>query len=280
MVNNPKQTVFNITNLVIIESLADKVKTGKQLHEKLEKKFHQIFQIEYFDISDKKSLYDLFETLVNKTNSDYHPVLHFEIHGHQSNLGLVLKSGEFISWFSLYYYCKDLNFNSGNNLFLTLATCRGAHIIGVTKPYDKCPWAFIMGSYKDLYNDSILTDFSTFYETLIDIKNIDHALAELTKINANAKYEIIDSMTTFENCKNYFVKEIEDEINTQKKGHMLLEAIERTSSFESAKLKLNIDYDAKIITKEDLIKYFSKNYLFATKSMVSDFRRFFCFWEK
>lgn len=272
-----EEKAFEFTNLIVLESLRnDEDKTGKLLAENLEGKFP--IKIDYYDIRNKTEFYDLLENTVNKSGDNFKPILHLEIHGSSTNMGLALNSNELIHWRYLYTLCKEINFNTGNNLFLTLAVCRGAHLMREIKPYDRCPWSLILGSFKDLCNDDILMDFTTFYENLIG-SNINIALEKLNAINPNANYEIVDSEETFRRSKYYFDSELKKEKDEKVKGKLLLQAIKRTSSFEEIREYLNVNYGTKILTEVDLIDYFSRNYVYATENMVNDFRRFFYFWK-
>lgn len=273
-----KLQTFESNRLIILESLNDE-KTGKKLAEELDAYDEVVIPVEYYDIPNKSTFYGVFGKIMKQSGPDNKPIIHLEIHGHQNNMGLVLKSGEFVLWQYLYILCKELNLKTKNNLFLTLATCRGAHLMGQIKPYDRCPWGFILSSFKNLWSDTIFKDFLNFYSILFKDKNVEIAYRNMAKNNPDASYEIIDSYETFNRCENYFLKELENEVNEKIKGKIMLEATLRTSSFEQAREKLNIDYNTKILTEEDMIDYFSKNYIYATRQMVEDFKRFFFFWE-
>lgn len=272
---------FEFTDIIIIESLKEhEEKTGKKLENFLKDRFGEIINVIYHDVNTKREFYDLFEEIINKTSNGFLPIIHLEIHGHRSNMGLLLKSNELINWQYLYIYCKELNFNLKNNLFLTLAVCRGAHLIKRVVPYDRCPWAFIIGSFKDLWVDKLFNDFSTFYSTLLEKKDIDLAYQELIKINPDADFEIIDSVRTFSIIRNYFQQVIEKEKVEKTQGKIMLKSFLRGSSFEKAKEFLNINYNTKILAKDDIVDYFSSNYILSTENLEDDFERFFYFWRE
>jgi len=272
--------IYKFTDIIILESLKDKEEsTGKKLEVFLKNKFEGKIQITYYDINTKEELYNLFEKMINKSSNGFFPIIHFEIHGHISNMGFILKSNELVNWQYLYIYCKELNFNLNNNLFLTLASCRGAHLMRKVQPFDRCPWGFILGSFKDLWSDEIFRDFSKFYKILLDKKDIELAYQALCKINPNADFEIIDSEQTFLKISKYFEERLKLEKVEKTQGKIMLDAFLRSSTFEKTKQLLNINFNTKILTPEDMINYFSENYILATKSMTSDFKRFFYFWK-
>jgi hypothetical protein len=69
------------------------------------------------------------------TGSERLLYLHFEMHGCRE--GLMLNSGELLSWEELYQYFVLINSRLQNQLFVSLATCFGAYIINSVDPTKK-----------------------------------------------------------------------------------------------------------------------------------------------
>lgn len=272
---------LEFTDLIIIESLKETEKqSGKILFETLRNDENLSIKLKHKNVETKKEFYDYFEQLINETKEGFNPIIHFEIHGHPHKVGMQLKSGEIILWDYLYVLFKELNFNAKNNLIITLAVCQGAHLMSKIRPNDRCPWKLIIGTFKNIWTDDVIKDFTTFYKVLLETKNLNYALKALQDSNINVDYEGIDSEETFEHARNYFQKNINNPKAALKKGLMMLQAIQNTSSFESATQSINInDVTAKILSEDDLINYFANQYKFCTENLIQDFDRFFFFWK-
>lgn len=137
-----KTTYFN--RIAVIQSLAeDELHTGKMLYEDINSHnfAHDIgLDIRLYNVETKKELFDLLSRLTDEARtSDLFPILHVEIHGSSDKTGLVLSSGDFVSWQELKNPFIKLNIETKNNLFIVLAACYGAYLIEIILPTDRTP---------------------------------------------------------------------------------------------------------------------------------------------
>lgn len=131
----------------VIESLPhNEMRTGKDLND-------DCLYYNSFKLSGVKHEYTRVETQTEFLNSigrirndmvqnDESPIIHLELHGNEN--GLLLANGKFIEWSALKKAFQEINLLCKNNLFLTLAVCRGAYLIDIIDMFDTAPyWGFL-----------------------------------------------------------------------------------------------------------------------------------------
>src|SRR3569833_2144336 len=77
------------------------------------------------------------------------PFLHLEIHGRKE--GLVLASGELVSWLELADSLRWINIKTKHNLLISMATCHGAFLFSAVLPSHTAPCFAFIGSWEQLY---------------------------------------------------------------------------------------------------------------------------------
>lgn len=127
------------------------------------------------------------------------PILHFEMHGDEN--GIQLSNDESVSWPELQFHLLQANGICGNNLFVSMATCRGANIHKLIQPSAWAPYWGFMGAFEDVDEAEVLADYTVFYDEFLQSDNFDRAIEALRASNT-AQY----SKFRFQNTEYIFQK--------------------------------------------------------------------------
>lgn len=99
---------FSYNKIYVIESLQDDdIKTGKNLHESLIKwKVHNNPKLScvYVEVENNFQFEELMKRINLEVKSGFFPFIHIETHGSNNKDGLVLSSGELLSWNQLAFF--------------------------------------------------------------------------------------------------------------------------------------------------------------------------------
>lgn len=211
---------FEFNKVYVLESLdeTEEKLTGKELYDDLLKwKEFQItdFQAEYISINNKAEFFMTLERIKDDcTTKGQFPILHFEIHGSSDTTGLVLKSGELVTWNEFYQDLIVLNSIIGNNLFITLAVCHGGYIMELIKINNPAPyWGFI-GSFDEIKISDLLIRYNEFYDVFLRDYDLNEAVKKLHEANPSvpSTYRFINSEETFKSInKMYFSEKFSEE---------------------------------------------------------------------
>lgn len=192
----------HFSKITIIQSL-DKHYTGKRLYEDIDifivaKDFD--VKIEIFNVATRTELLKLFEELTSKViSSGEYPIVHIESHGSREKDGLILSSGDFVSWNDLKTPLINLNIATMNNLLVVLAACNGAYITEILQLTDRAPCWGLVGPKREVVYEAILKNFSAFYKEVLTSGDGDRAVKLL---NEDAKEREGDYF--FKNAESFF----------------------------------------------------------------------------
>ena len=204
---------IKFNTVYVIESLdyKNEKETGKELYDDLlrwkEFQLGNPFKAVLFQVKNRNEFFKSLDDI--KTDCDENnvfPMIHFEIHGNRKGLGLI--SNEFIKWKELYQNLIDINSIIGNNLFITLAVCKGAYLMKLIKLNNPAPfWGFI-GSFDIIDVDDILIRYNEFYLELLESFDIRSAFNKLQNANSRfpSKYRFINSELTFKEVYANYIK--------------------------------------------------------------------------
>lgn len=249
---------FEFNKVYIIESLkSNELKTGEELYNDFMRWYplYKKMEIEIVlkEVNSKKEFFKLLDEIEKDCiDNENYPILHLEIHGNDA--GLVLNSGEQITWEDIYESLVKINLAIGNNLFLTLAVCHGAYLMKIIKLDKPAPFFSIVGSFGELLVPDIQVDYRKFYEKLFDTLDVNEAIKELRKSNETPpyKYRYIDSETTFKNVWETYKKErMTDDAMKRRAEKEINENFESCSEKEKKKLKMKF---LEILKTEDFYK--------------------------
>jgi hypothetical protein len=182
--------------IAIIQSLLfNEKQTGKELHETTIKYIQYskpFLESDFFDVSNKKEFLNVLREIIEiakKENKFY--FLHFEAHG--NNEGIGMKNGELITWSELLPLLQELNIFYKNNLTVHLAVCEGNSLLRAINPFERSPFAFILGSFDKIYNYDILKAFEVFYSNFFNDFNIINAFEKMREVSEKSDFSIISA---------------------------------------------------------------------------------------
>jgi len=205
---------FRFNKLYVIQSLdSTDNQTGTELYNDLLKWkafTNDKLTAELINVNSKKDFFTEFKKIKSECiDENKFPIIHFEIHGSENLDGLVLKSGELILWMELYQDLVNLNKSIGNNLFITMAVCHGAHLMQLIKIAKPAPYWGIIGSFDVIYEKDLLLRYNEFYDEFLSSFDLDKSIDRLQKANKimPADYRYINSEETFEKVYNDYLKE-------------------------------------------------------------------------
>jgi hypothetical protein len=261
-----KPLEFN--KIYVIESLREKdIKTGQSLFNDTIKR--RLEQKELFDNCEllmptsKVSFFECLEHIRNETILRLvNPIIHFELHG--SKEGIQVNNNDIITWDELQFKLTEINFISGCNLFITMATCYGGYIYSVIKPNLRSSfWGFV-GAFDIVYGDEILENYSSFYDEFIQTLNINKAVKALNNSNSSGKSRFKFQNTEFSfnlAYNNYEKKYLTEEIVEKRLNAGLTQArkFNELVNWTDEAIKESLKFlmvDSKDLLKENMMTHF------------------------
>ena len=150
-----KRTQY-FSKIAILQSLPDgEISTGRKLFEDLDtlNTVKDIgLEIKFYNIcTSKEFIYVIFSLIAEAKKSEMIPILHIEAHGTPDRKGIVLASGEVVTWKELKDPLMQLNEATKNNLIVVLASCWGGYLMEILTPVHKAKapcWGLIGPSDK------------------------------------------------------------------------------------------------------------------------------------
>lgn len=179
---------IHFNRIYVIESLQPNEKlTGTDLHNDLlryQSIVHSDFESILRNPVDKKDWNQLFKEIEKdcKLNGNS-PIIHLEVHGENLKRGLVLTSGELVTWEELYQNLVDINIAIKNELFITMAVCFGN--FWLSSAFLNRPAAFrgIVGSFDELKVSDLVIRYEAFYQELFSSFDFNRAYNALKNSN-------------------------------------------------------------------------------------------------
>ena len=190
--------------VAIIESLKDEKLTGKILHDEIlfyQNIKNQAFENEYYPVHNKEEFFKILNQLIKDAKSKYYfYILHLETHGDEN--GLILASGDFVTWKELFEYTRKLNQIYKGNLIIILALCKGITLISDIDPCDRAPFKIAVGTLKEISPTELLIGYTKFYEEYATSFNISKAIEAMNEECQSNKFIWIDDKYFFDNFCN------------------------------------------------------------------------------
>jgi hypothetical protein len=260
---------FNFNRLYVIESLNGKL-TGKELYDDLlkwqEDKFKEL-KVNYIPINSKTEFFEKIDEIKKECIIGHNsPILHFEMHG--STLGLMLNSSEFVTWQELYNYLVAINYSIGNNLFLTLAICHGAHLMQIVRIDQPSPLYGFIGSFDEIKEYDLSIRYYAFYQEFFTSFKIEDALMQLHNSNPKlpSTYKFISAEETFLKVYSNYIKDNLSKEGIKKRKKQVI--IDENLMFKNRKERRRFekDFEKKIEkTKERYYKEHSSKFFMVDK---------------
>jgi hypothetical protein len=168
------------TEIAIIESLESKeTHTGKILCEYLiGLEETENLSVLYKKCDTKSQFIQLLTVLFDRVkNEGSFPLLHIECHGCEA--GIVLASGELVTWEEFKPVLTDINVATQCNLMVVMATCHGALLGKILKPTERAPCWGVLGPTEEVNVSDLMGTYRSFYFTLLSNRDGDAALKAL-----------------------------------------------------------------------------------------------------
>jgi len=234
------EITFN--KIYVIESLPDnEPKTGTNLHNDIIRRKlwkHNNIQSDIVIINSKAEFFDFFESVKNEmTQNQIIPYFHFEIHGNPN--GFNLKSSEQVNWTELHHRLIELNLLVKNRIWLSLATCFGAYIYYIIRPWDRCPFYGFIGPWDTINIIDLQASYEKYFDTLFDNFDLKAAVEQLNLDNPRkpVDYKLYTSKEVFDRVYNNYDKNFEDKQKFESRVQEIVdEAVRQNNS------PLSMDY--------------------------------------
>lgn len=168
---------FGFSQVHILESLpAGEPHSGRVLRMSILKdKPEDVDRVHLHEIEDAATVRSVLTAIgIEAENPDRYPYIHLECHGCPD--GLVLASGELITWDELSDLLRPINVATRLNLFVSLATCHGERLVYAMNPVAAAPAWGLVGPRAEIDGRSLLSFFSRFFASLLSDPSIERAL--------------------------------------------------------------------------------------------------------
>lgn len=196
---------FEYNCLYIIESLkSDEFQTGTELEKYLNKwapKQGINCQVITYQVHSKEEWELTWNGIyTNMTNMCITPIIHLEMHGNKSYLGIDGGTNGIIPLAEVFKKVQRANIISKNRIFLTLAVCMGLNMIRGLNVYEPMPFCGVLGFLETLRCDELLENYTTFYKAFLTHQNLDSAELAMKQAGINSnKYELFKPEQIFLN---------------------------------------------------------------------------------
>lgn len=253
---------FEFNTVYVIESLENERKTGKELFDDFIR--YQEYQVnsfvspKLFQPNTKADLEICFNQIKADLNSkQIFPILHFEMHGSEEKNGLILASGEIISWQELCVHLLEINIKSKFNLFLTLAVCHGGYLMEALLPWKAAPFYGFVGSFETLGNNDLLICYLEFYQELLCSLDLNKAFQKLkdTETSMPKDYKIFLIEEIFKNVYDKYILNLSSERIKERSE----DAVKTTSIANTRKKKREFKRKFSTSLKKTKYSYFERD---------------------
>lgn len=175
---------FGYNRIVVIESLPKRAKrTGKALYDDIiSKRALQIEGLthEYIPVETKRNLTRALQRVAEEVaKKGRMPFLHFEAHGQEN--GMVLQSGDFISWHELASFLRRINVATQHNLVISFATCFAGLIYTELDLDKQAPFFAFIGPFTEVSEHEVENGFISFFDSLLTGAGMIESLIRLNE---------------------------------------------------------------------------------------------------
>lgn len=179
---------IHFNRIYVIESLQDgETLTGTDLHKDL-LRYQSIKHPDFQSVlSTPKNIIEwnqLFDQIkLDCKQNGISPIIHFEVHGSMNHDGLVLNSGDLITWEDLYQNLVPINIAIKNELFVTMAVCHGLFSMSSSFINRTAAFRGIIGSFEEIGMQDLVIRYFAFYEELFRSFDLNEAYQKLQESN-------------------------------------------------------------------------------------------------
>ena len=214
-------SLLRFTKIVILESLPEgDLKTGKSLAEDLPYVGIQNnlpIPVEYFGIETRSDLIIRLHELRSDAEQGTWPILQIDAHGSAEPSGIMLSSGDLVTWLELEDELRQLNIAARCNLLLVSATCFGIFSASTVAVANRAPFWAAVGPIAESSAGEILSTLRAFYVKLLAQAEADEIVSTFvgTGLRAvTAEYMFVQSYKYLVENVNSAIPPSEKEFNS------------------------------------------------------------------
>jgi hypothetical protein len=192
--------------IYIIQSLRSGDKqTGQELFDDIiNRRISNTLSAEVIDVGSKSELLQTLAIIKKNIYKNWLPFIHFETHGFEG--GIQLNDNSEITWPELVPFFLEINLLTKNNLFVSMAACKGGNVQFCVKITEPCPFRGFIGPMDDVGEVDVLTSYTEFFNTLLLTDDFEQAIIALNTTAGNVKYHHMNVETFFEVAIEYNFK--------------------------------------------------------------------------
>ena len=204
--------IIYFNKIYILESLKkDEKQTGTELHDDviLRRSWQKPnLLVEIIKLESKNDLIELLIKIKEEClSNEIIPFIHFELHGF--NKGIALKNNDKILWSEIVPIIREINITSKNNLFISVAACKGGNIQHEIKITEPCPFRGFIGPMEDIATEDLLISFTNFFDELLVSNNFDKAIDRLNQNNnSGVIFHYLSSESFYKIVLDFHFKEL------------------------------------------------------------------------
>lgn len=253
--------------IYIVQSLrADDRKTGQELFDDIIRwRTSESLDARVDNIFTKVDLFKHFDFIRNNIDGQIFPFIHFEAHGFKD--GIELSSGEEVTWTEIVPFLRAINLRTKNNLFISMAACKGGNIQYAVKITEPCPFRGFIGPMENVGENDLLTSYNEFFDSLLRENDFEKAIESLNLYSNGVKYHHMNAEAFFDVVLKYN-EELE-------KGNPAI-FLDRVEFLVQGELKRNPLVLKKFGSIDNLRKWIEKYALKHKPEMVEILRKRFC----
>lgn len=222
------KSAIKFNKIIVIESSGgNDLHTGRRL-------FYDVIRwkrgvhSEFLTVSRSSELLRILQDLADQMESQtIHPIIHMDFHGDE--IGILLSSGEQMTWDDLQPVLQTINLRCRNSLLITLAACKGVYLTKIVNPTDHTPFWGLIAPSDDISQGRIDSDYKSFYETLLFSLRGDKALAQIADPTAaNRAYSFIHCINLYKRAYTSYYQQFCSRKNRQSQTERLITRIRTT----------------------------------------------------
>lgn len=256
---NINMSKFFFNKLFIIQSLSDTDrKTGEELEARMNKwaaKNNISVQAVLFNADTMEEWEAIWNGIYTSIKDCANiPIIHLVLHGNETHIGIKQGKEGLIPLPELFEKIRKANELSRNNIFLSMAVCKGLNVIRSLSISHHMPFCGILASEEKLYNGEALDNYTIFYQEFFKTLSLDSAEKALRTNGVNQElYKLSKPEEIFMNAMAGYLEtqSKDDKIEARAKSLAFMGGIDISSED---------DYRAFVNTVRQLVKEDDEKY--------------------
>ncbi len=254
-------TEINKYTIVIVQSLKDgDLKTGKMLYENLSTSLpikYPDTSVRFYDVKNKLELAEVFYSIYNEIEEGELITLQIEAHGCED--GVVLSSGELVTWKQFFGIIRPINEKMLNLLLVCMSMCYGGALITHFEPEKRAPYRAFIGTGSTIKAGVLLDGFSAFYENYHNL--LDSFAAYEAMKNASIDATTGKSPFWFMSSEDVFKKTLDPDRDPDNFKHVVNEQFVRQKEEGKDVTREQVETEIRELLAETYRRYY-ENYTF------------------